>query len=127
MPDYLQYRDSGYMYSPHPKFIPLFFRQVDTTVKHIVNPNGFEKHGELIKVKKIVNLKYIIHDFFSGGSFGFEPKLTSQRNIFILCYIFNAYSTENYMCIVITATEKIFVTNILFNILHYHHIYIDML
>ena len=42
------------MYSPHPKFIP-FFQQVDTTVKHIVNPNG----GELIKVKQIVNLKYI--------------------------------------------------------------------
>ena len=38
MPDYLQHRDSGYMYSPHPKFIP-FLRQVDTTVKHIVNPN----------------------------------------------------------------------------------------
>ena len=24
MPDYLQYRDSGYIYSPHPKFIPFF-------------------------------------------------------------------------------------------------------
>ena len=58
MPDYLQYCDSGYMYSPHPKFIP-FFRQVDTTVKQIVNPNGLKKRGELIKVKQIVNLKYI--------------------------------------------------------------------
>ena len=52
MPDYLQYWDSGYMYSPHPKLIR-FFRQVDTTVKHIINPNGFEKNGELIKENKL--------------------------------------------------------------------------
>ena len=51
MPEYLQYRDSGYMYSPDPKFIP-FFRLVDTTVKEIVNSKGFEEHGSaLIKVK----------------------------------------------------------------------------
>ena len=42
MPDYLQYCDSGDMYSPHPKFIPSF-GQVDTTVKQIVNPNGLKK------------------------------------------------------------------------------------
>ena len=35
MPDYLQYRDSGYIYSQHPKFIP-FLRQVDTTVKQLI-------------------------------------------------------------------------------------------
>ena len=52
MPSYLQYRDRGYMYSPHKKFIP-FFRLVDSCVKEVVNDAGFKEHGEeLIKVCK---------------------------------------------------------------------------
>ena len=50
IPEYMKYRDLGYMYFPHPIFIP-FLRHVDTTVKEVVNPSGIDKEGNnLIKV-----------------------------------------------------------------------------
>ena len=50
MPKYLQYRDRGYMYTPHVSFIP-FFREVDNCIKEVINPTGFKEHGdELVKV-----------------------------------------------------------------------------
>ena len=50
IPDYMKYRDLGYMYFPHPPFIP-FFRHLDTTVKEVINPSGISKEGNnLIKV-----------------------------------------------------------------------------
>lgn len=50
MPKYLQYRDRGYMYTPHISFIP-FFREVDNRIKEVINPTGFKEHGdELVKV-----------------------------------------------------------------------------
>ena len=50
IPNYLKYRDLGFMYFPHPTFIPLL-RDVDSTLKEVVNPSGLEKHGsDLIKV-----------------------------------------------------------------------------
>ena len=50
IPDYMKYRDLGYMYFPHQTFIP-FLRNVDTSLKEVVNPSGLEKHGHnLIKV-----------------------------------------------------------------------------
>ena len=50
MPDYLKYRDRGYMYSPNHTFVP-FFRQVDNCVREVVNQTGFEEHkDELVKV-----------------------------------------------------------------------------
>lgn len=53
MPEYLQYRDRGFMYSPHLRFIP-FFRNVDTCVKEVVNDDKFKQYGEdLIKVHMI--------------------------------------------------------------------------
>ena len=68
MPEYLQYRDRGYMYSPHLKFI-LFFRKVDNCVKEIVNDAGFKKYGEdLIKVNNISNKGTIIINSISLGS-----------------------------------------------------------
>ena len=49
IPNYLQYRDQGYMYFPHISFIP-FFKTVDNTVKAVVNSDGLEENGsELIK------------------------------------------------------------------------------
>ena len=76
MPNYLQYRDRGYMYSPHTKFIP-FFRKVDSCVKEIVNDAGFKKHGEeLIKVSNqlctliSINMQIVC----VGGSFSYEWK-----------------------------------------------------
>jgi hypothetical protein len=50
MPDYLKYRDNGFMYSPHHNFIP-FFKAVDDIVKEVVTIKGFEEHGDqLVKV-----------------------------------------------------------------------------
>jgi len=50
IPDYLKYRDQGYMYFPHITFIP-FLKTVDDTVKAVVNLNGLEENGsKLIKV-----------------------------------------------------------------------------
>ena len=63
IPDYMKYRDLGYMYFPHPTFIP-FFRHLDTTVKEVVNPSGINKEGNnLIKVfdaHSILYTTYII-------------------------------------------------------------------
>ena len=73
MPEYLQYRDRGYMYSPHLKFI-LFFRKVDNCVKEIVNDAGFKKYGEdLIKVNNIsIKGTIIINSISLGSSFKHE-------------------------------------------------------
>ena len=50
IPDYLKYRDRGFMYFPHSSFIP-FLRAVDDIVKRVVNSNGLEENGHnLIKV-----------------------------------------------------------------------------
>ena len=59
MPEYLRYRDRGYMYTPHPNFIP-FFRDVDITVKEVVNTTGFQKYrNELIKVIRLITDLYM--------------------------------------------------------------------
>ena len=44
IPEYLKYRDHGFMYSPHVTFIP-FFCDVDHCVQEVVNPNGFQQHA----------------------------------------------------------------------------------
>ena len=50
IPDYLKYRDRGYMYFPHSSFIP-FLREVDSIVKGVVNSNTFEENGrDLVQV-----------------------------------------------------------------------------
>ena len=50
IPDYLKYRDQGFMYFPHHSLLP-FLRNLDTVVKETVNEDGFCKHGDdLIKV-----------------------------------------------------------------------------
>ena len=50
IPDYLKYRDQGYMYFPHITFIP-FLKTVDNAVKAVVYSNRLEENGsELIKV-----------------------------------------------------------------------------
>ena len=50
IPEYLKYRDQGFMYFPHASFIP-FLRAVDDCVKGVVNSDGLEENGsELIKV-----------------------------------------------------------------------------
>ena len=53
IPAYLKFRDRGYMYFPHNRFLP-FLRNLDTLIKTVVNDEGFTQHGdELIKVYKI--------------------------------------------------------------------------
>jgi len=50
IPEYLKYRDQGFIYLPHASFIP-FLRTIDDCVKDIVNLDGLEENGsELIKV-----------------------------------------------------------------------------
>ena len=50
MPEYLKYRGHGCIYTPQPSLIPLL-RDVDSTVKEVVNPTGFHMYkSELIKV-----------------------------------------------------------------------------
>lgn len=50
IPDYLKYRDQGYMYFPDVVFI-CFLRDLDSAVKEIVNLNGLQQEGDnLIKV-----------------------------------------------------------------------------
>ena len=55
MPDYLQYRDEGYMYTPKPCFVP-FFRKVDTCVKTVINHDSLKQNGDkIIKVCSCIN------------------------------------------------------------------------
>ena len=54
MPNYLQYRDKGHMYTPDATFIP-FFRSVDECIKSVMNENGIQNHGDqLIKVSNVI-------------------------------------------------------------------------
>ena len=55
IPDYLQYRDRGFMYFPHKVFIP-FLKKVDHNVKKVTNLSSFNEHGDnLVKVTDICN------------------------------------------------------------------------
>lgn len=57
IPDYLQYRDRGFMYFPHKVFIP-FLQKVDLNLKKVINSTSFNEHGDnLIKVS--INSGYI--------------------------------------------------------------------
>ena len=50
IPDYLRYRDKGFMYFPDSSLVP-FLRNFDSILKEIVNEEGLRKHGDnLIKV-----------------------------------------------------------------------------
>ena len=50
LPQYLKYRDRGYMYTPDVAFIP-FFRAIDQCIKEVVNEKGLQDHGDqLVKV-----------------------------------------------------------------------------
>ena len=44
IPEYLKYRDQGFMYFPHASFIP-FLRAVDDCVKGVVNSDALEENG----------------------------------------------------------------------------------
>ena len=51
IPDYLKYRDRGFMYFPHKVFIP-FLQQVDQNVKKVTNLKSLNEHGDnLVKVQ----------------------------------------------------------------------------
>ena len=50
IPNYLQYRDRGFMYIPHKVFIP-FLQKVDQHVKKVTNVSSLNEHGDnLVKV-----------------------------------------------------------------------------
>ena len=59
IPEYLQFRDKGYMYFPESSLIP-FFRKFDGVLKQVVNDDGFRKHGDsLIKVKSLKHVQIL--------------------------------------------------------------------
>ena len=50
IPNYLQYRDRGFMYFPGEQFLP-FLRAVDRNVRQYTNPECFQQHGsQLVEV-----------------------------------------------------------------------------
>lgn len=53
IPDYLQYRDRGFMYFPHKIFIP-FLKKVDQNIKKVINSSSLDEHGDAI-IKVIDN------------------------------------------------------------------------
>lgn len=54
MPEYLKYRDEGFMYSPIKESIS-FFRSVDDCVREEVNKSKFQDHGSnLVAVSYVV-------------------------------------------------------------------------
>ena len=54
IPDYLQYRDRGFMYFPSEQFLP-FLRALDKNVRQYTNPDSFRRYGsQLVKVRKCV-------------------------------------------------------------------------
>jgi len=58
IPDYLKFRDQGYMYFHRPSFLPLL-REVDISVKGIVNIDGLQQGDELIKVRIVCVCVYV--------------------------------------------------------------------
>ena len=63
IPGYLRFCNRGYMYFPHQVFLP-FLHNVDSIVRKVVNPEGFQEHGDdLVKVctnhMKEYNIKYL--------------------------------------------------------------------
>lgn len=72
MPSYLKFRDRGFMYTPHPSFIP-FFRGVDDTVREIVNPTGFQEYtNELVKASYRICNQCVLQCLCLGSSFSCE-------------------------------------------------------
>lgn len=68
LPEYLKYRDRGFMYATVKESIP-FFREVDNCVRETVNEAGFREHGgKLVTVSSFMEYKmFIFH--VSGCSF----------------------------------------------------------
>ena len=65
MPTYLKYRDRGYMYTPSLNFIN-FLKEIDMCVQEVVNPNGFEIHGD--------DFVKVAHDFLEARAVEFMKK-----------------------------------------------------
>jgi len=69
IPEYLKYRDQGFMYFPHVSFIP-FLKAVDDCVKEVVNSKGLEENGsDLVQVCFLSMLfTFTLYIFFLGCS-----------------------------------------------------------
>ena len=46
IPNYLKFHDRGYMYFPHKLLIPFLLHNVDSVVRKVVNPRGFQEYGD---------------------------------------------------------------------------------
>ena len=62
IPNYLQYRDRGFMYSPSEQFLK-FLRAVDRNVRQYANPDCFQHHGsQLVEVCTCIHIYvYVLH------------------------------------------------------------------
>ena len=60
LPQYLMYRDDGYMYFPDVPLIP-FLRSIDELVKSVVNVETIQDNDEIIKVTTILMDWYLFN------------------------------------------------------------------
>ena len=82
VPEYLKYRDQGFMYFPHVTFIP-FLKAVDDCVKGVVNSNGLEENGsDLVQVSYIPKYLTLSNvNFFIGRSQNSCITFRHSRNV----------------------------------------------
>jgi len=62
VPEYLQYRNKGFLYFPDRSLIP-FLCNFDTTLKEVVNDDSFRKHGDNIVMVCLLVLPLVTGNF----------------------------------------------------------------
>ena len=63
LPQYLMYRNNGYMYFPDITFIP-FLRNLDVVVKGVINTDTIQDDDQIIKVTSVTHSVYIVFSYF---------------------------------------------------------------
>lgn len=97
MPEYLKYRDRGYMYSPNSTFIP-FFREVDECIREVVNQKGLQEHkDDLIKVIRHIKINccIILFKFYRQHMQLLQNKYSYTKHLSQLMPPENDLATDN--------------------------------
>ena len=58
LPQYLMYRDNGYMYFPDVAFVP-FLRSLDEIVRSVINTETIQDDDQIIKVTSVIHVKLV--------------------------------------------------------------------
>ena len=58
LPQYLMYRDNGYMYFPDVAFVP-FLRSLDEIVRGVINTETIQDDDQIIKVTSVIHVKLV--------------------------------------------------------------------